>query len=154
MKMEMPQAGPAHAQLARMSGHWRGQETMMPSPWSPKEERRTGILQARVLEGFFVVSDYEQLDASGATSFRGHGVYSYDPHSETYKMYWFDSMGGPGGVAEGRLEGDELTFENSSPMGRHRYRYTFGDGTLRFEMSMAPDGQAFQTLMVGEYRPA
>lgn len=43
--------------------------------------------------------------------------------------------------------------ETLSPMGRHRYRYTFRDGGYRFEMSVSPDGESWQPLMEGDYRP-
>ena len=159
MQFEMPEPGEAHERLLRMTGEWSGEETMMPSPWSPTEEKRTATISSRALEGFFVVSDYVQRNAAGDVTFRGHGVYSYDPQAEEYRMYWYDSMGGPGGIAYGRLDGDVLTFENTSPMGRHRYRYTFGQegarATNRFEMSMAPPGtegeDGWSLLMVGDY---
>jgi hypothetical protein len=113
-----------------------------------------GRIRAKVLESFFVVSDYEQKDGN-QVCFRGHGVYSWDPQAEEYVMYWFDSMGGAGGIARGRLEGNQLTFQNSSPMGHHRYRYTFESNTSTvFEMAMSQDGKSWQVLMVGRYKPA
>lgn len=152
MEFQMPRPTPEHESLKQMTGSWRGVETMMPSAWSPERQERHGRIDARVLEGFFVVSDYEQR-AGDQVTFRGHGVYSFDAAAREYVMYWFDSMGGAGGVARGKLVADQLTFENTSPMGRHRYRYTFGPGQLVFEMSMSPDGKEWQLLMRGEYRP-
>jgi len=105
-----------------------------------------------VLEGFFVVSEYEQK-AGDQVTFRGHGVYSWDREEEEYVMYWFDSMGGAGGVARGVLEGNVLTFRNTSPMGHHRYRYTLGADEQTFEMAMSPDGEDWQPNMLGRYRP-
>ncbi len=151
MDFQMPQPGPEHEKLAQMAGEWVGEETLAPSPWSPEEQTRHGHLSARVLDRFFVVSDYEQKDAEGQVTFRGHGVYSWDAKEEVYRMHWFDSMGGAGSLAKGRIEGNVLTFENSSPMGRHRYQYTFGDGTQTFEMSMSPDGENWQQLMIANY---
>lgn len=153
MQFEMPRPGPAHAKLKQLSGRWAGPETMLPSPWSPQEEQRFGRIDARVLEGFFVISEYEQK-AGDQVTFRGHGVYSYDPKAEEYVMYWFDSMGGAGGVARGRLEGNQLTFQNTSPMGHHRYRYTFHQGETVFEMAMSQDGSKWDVMMVGKYKPA
>ncbi len=149
----MPRPGPEHEVLKKLSGRWQGSETMMPSPWSPEQQERHGRIEARVLEGFFVVSDYEQRMGDQVT-FRGHGVYSYDPPKQEYVMYWFDSMGGAGGVARGKFQGNQLTFENTSPMGRHRYRYTFEAKTTVFEMSMSPDGKEWHLLMKGTYQPA
>ena len=152
MDMELPQKGPEHEELARLVGEWKGRERMLPSPWSPTEQERNSQISARMLEGFFLISDYEQRDADGQVCFRGHGVYGWDPRGELYTMYWVDSMGGPGGRAEGRLEGDVLTFENSSPMGHHRYRYTFeGSDAYTFEMAMSADGSNWHQLMEGHY---
>ncbi|MCP3918916.1 MAG: DUF1579 domain-containing protein [bacterium] len=151
MEMQVPQPGPEHERLAQLAGEWKGEEIMSPSPWSPVEQRRVGHIRARMLEGFFVVSDYEQT-MDGEVAFRGHGVYSWDPAAGEYVMYWFDSMGGAGGVARGHLEGNQLTFQNTSPMGHHRYRYTFEDGGMVFEMAMSPDGEEWQTLMKGQYQ--
>ncbi len=104
-----------------------------------------------MLDGFFAVSDYVQRNGDEVT-FRGHGVYSWDPAASCYKMYWFDSMGGPGGLADGQLEGNVLTFQSESPMGKHRYRYTFSDNETKFEMAMSEEGESWQDLMVGLYR--
>ena len=76
----------------------------------------------------------------------------WDPQAEQYLMYWFDSMGGRGSVSKGCLEGDVLTFQSTSPMGHHRYRYTFEGAQTVFEMAMSEDGEAWQTMMVGRYR--
>jgi len=152
-QMEMPRPGPEHEVLAKLSGNWKGKETMLPSPWAPQKQERQGRIAARVLEGFFVVSEYEQA-AEGQVTFRGHGVYSYDPKDKKYLMYWFDSMGGAGGVAKGDYANGVLTFLNTSPMGHHRYRYTFKPGHTRFEMAMSQDGKAWNDLMVGDYTPA
>ena len=154
MDFEMPAPGPAHEVLRRMCGEFLGDETMLPSPFSPEASKRTSTMKIRMLEGFFAVSQYEQYSGDAVT-FRGHGVYSWDPANACYKMYWFDSMGGAGGVADGHVEANVLTFRNTSRMGHHRYRYTFGDGgTMTFEMAMSQDGESWQTLMDGRYRPA
>lgn len=149
----MPTPGPEHAVLARLAGTWEGPETMQPSPWSPAAETRHGRSESRVFEGFFVVSEYVQR-AGDAITFRGHGVYSFDPADKKYVMYWFDSMGGAGGVARGTMDGNVLTFLNASPMGHHRYRYTFGDGTLRFDMALSKDGTTWTDLMNAAYKKA
>jgi len=152
MENQMPAPGPLHDRLRALTGHWAGTEQMMPSPWSPEPSTRQGTIRARMLDGFFVISEYEQTDAAGAVVFRGHGVYSVDPETDECLMYWFDSMGGKGGVARGSFDGNRLAFENTSPFGRHRYSYTFEEGTTVFEMAMASaEGGEWQTLMRGEY---
>ncbi|MFT4538853.1 MAG: hypothetical protein ACI841_000453 [Planctomycetota bacterium] len=153
MNMKMPKPGPAHDNIAKMVGDWNGDETMAPSPWCPEEQQRSGKVTARMLENFFVISDYTQVH-DGKVTFRGHGIYSWDPASEEYIMYWFDSMGGAGGVARGQCEGNQLTFENTSPMGQHRYQYTFEGSGYTFEMLMSPDGSTWHSMMIGKYTTA
>lgn len=152
MTFDMPKPGPEHQKLSALCGRFVGEERMLPSPWSPEEQTRTGTLHARMLEGFFVISDYEQHMGDQVT-FRGHGVYGWDPQKECYRMYWFDSMGGAGGIADGHMEGNVLTFRNESPMGHHRYRYTFEEGQTIFEMAMSQDGENWSVSMIGHYRP-
>lgn len=152
MSHEMPKPGPEHAVLARLSGHFRGDEVMMANGWCPEQMQSTGTIRARMLDGFFVISDYEQKIGDRVT-FKGHGVYSWDPHRKCYRMYWFDSMGGPGGIADGQMSGDVLTFENTSPMGRHLYRYTFAADHTRYEMAVRPEGGEWMPLMDATYRP-
>lgn len=153
MEFEMPRPGPEHAYLARMAGRFVGEETMLPSAWCPDRQERASKVTAKVLDGFFVVTDYEQSDGKQIT-FRGHGVYSWDAQNSRFRMYWFDSMGGPGGVADGVADGNVLTFENTSPFGRHRYRYTFHDDRYEFEMAVAQEGGDWVPQMTAVYRPA
>jgi hypothetical protein len=151
MSQGMPTPGVPHQKLAALAGDFVGEETMMPSTWCPEKQQRTCTIRSRVFEGFFVVTDYEQRSGEEVT-FCGHGVYAWDPERDRYKMYWFDSMGGAGGVAEGGLDGNVLTFSNTSPMGHHRYRYTFEDDATLFEMAMSSDGEDWKLLLEGRYR--
>ena len=150
-----PIPAPEHKTLERMAGNWLGTETLFPSAWTPQKSQHSSQVNARMLEGFFLISDYEQRDEMGKeVTYRGHGVYSWNPEKSCYVMYWFDSMGGAGGVANGTLEGDVLTFSTSSPMGEHRYRYTFEESGYRFEMAMSQNGEEWQILMEAAYRRA
>ena len=152
MEMQMPRPGPEHEVLKRFTGDWTGEETMFPAPWHPEQRTTRGRTVCKMLDGFFAVSDYVQHSGK-EVSFQGHGVYSWDPAAREYVMYWFDSMGGAGGVARGTLDGDVLTFETTSPMGRHRYRYTLGAEEMVFEMAIRPEGADWHEMMRGVYRP-
>jgi len=155
--MNIPTPGPEHAQLARLAGTWLGEETMHPSSWTPQARQATSKITCdMLLDGFFLVSDYEQYSGDTVT-FRGHGVYGWDPHKERFTMHWFDSMGmDPGAPALGTLEGNRLEFRNESPMGMHRYVYEFqDDGTYTFHMGVSNDGgETWQAQMDGKYRKA
>ena len=147
----MPQPGPEHEVLQKMVGDWVSEETMHPSPWCPEPSSTKGRSVTRMFEGFFAVTDYEQ-EKDGEVSFRGHGVYGWDPATREYVMYWVDSLGGAGGVARGTYEDGVLTFRNSSPMGENRYRYTLGDGEMQFQIATSRDGTTWRPMMDSVYR--
>ena len=90
----------SHAPVTCSTGGARtrtfGDEVMHRSPWSPKRQEPTCKLSVRMLDGFFVIPDDEQHGGDRVT-FRGHGVYGWDPVAAFYKMCGFDSIGGPGG---------------------------------------------------------
>ena len=68
MQMEMPKPGPEHEILARLSGKWSGTEIMFPSPWCPEQQESLGVIDARTLDNFFVISDYEQRKGDEVTT--------------------------------------------------------------------------------------
>jgi hypothetical protein len=76
----MPKPGPEHKQIAKLAGKLgRRGEARAPSPFDAKG----GTAKARVtnrlaLDGFIVTQDYEQ-ERDGKVSFRGHGVFGFDP---------------------------------------------------------------------------
>jgi hypothetical protein len=149
----MPQPGPEHEVLRRMTGDWTCEETMHPSAWSPETKTAEGRSSTRMLDGLFAITDYEQLKA-GKVTFRGHGIHGWDPKANEYVMYWVDSMGGAGGVARGTYADDVLTFRNRSPMGHNRYRYTFVGEEMHFQIATSKDGETWQAMMDSVFRPA
>jgi hypothetical protein len=150
--MDMPKPTDAHKQLRRLAGTWRGEETMHPSPWDPQG----GVAQANItsqvgLDGFAVIGDYEQ-SRGGQVCFRGHSIFTFDPASQDYILYWFDTMGMPPNQFRGRFQGDSLTLTDSGPMGQHRMTYTFTDeGRMSSKMEMSQDGTRWSTLFEGVY---
>ncbi|MCB9562547.1 MAG: DUF1579 family protein [Kofleriaceae bacterium] len=149
----MPEPGPPHANLARLAGTWRGDETLFPSPWSPEERTATGAFTARMgCDGLWLLSDYEE-SRDGAVFFRGHGVYGWDAARARYTMYWVDSMGGHPAETLGDWQDDVLTFSNQGAHGHGRYVYEL-DGADRyvFRILSSRDGEAWSPMMEGRYR--
>ncbi len=158
MQFEMPKPSEAHVKLSALAGSWRGEEKMHPSPWDPKGSTAKARIESRMdVDGFFLLTDYVQ-EKNGAASFRGHGVIGWDAPSETYKFFWFDSMGMiPKDPATGRFEGKRLTFEQSCPEKGMSNRYVYDvepDGTYRFAVLMSQDGKTWSPMMEGHYRRA
>ncbi len=154
--MEMPKPDAHHEKLDALVGTWNGEETMAPSPWDPNGGKATAVSKARRdLDGLFLVVDYQQ-HRDGKVTYRGHGVYGWDPADSTYTMYWFDSMGSdPGGPARGKWEGDTLMFQMKSRMGHSRYIYRFKSPTeYDFRIEMSRDGESYQTWLESTYRRA
>src|SRR5881628_181564 len=140
MEMQKPQE--EHRKLHALAGKWRAEEKLYPSPWDPKGGSAIGRFEARVdLGGFFVIADYAQ-ERDGRESYRGHGVFGYDPRQKVYTMSWVDSMDPDSPLpARGKWEGSQLLFENTQPMGKSRYIYTFeGKDRYTFRIDNSRDG--------------
>ena len=151
--MGMPAPAEQHRKLQALSGTWVGEEKLYPSPWDQAGGTATGRIEARPgLDGFFVISDYQQ-ERGGQVTYRGHGVYGYDTQTGRYTMSWFDSMGmSAGAPALGVWEGNVLTFANQTPMGHSRYIYTFqSEGRHTFRMEHSQDGKAWSPFMEATY---
>jgi hypothetical protein len=153
-KMEMPRPGPEHRRLATLAGDWTGEETLFPSPWDAKGGRAKARWHARIdLDGFFLVTDYEQ-ERAGKVTYRGHGVHGFDPKERAYTMCWFDSMGPSSPAAvRGTWEGDTLAYEHRHPMGWARYIYKMkeGDKHFTFRLEQSQDGKQWVPFVEGTY---
>lgn len=151
--MQMPEVTDAHRRLEMLVGIWKGEETLNPSPWDPKGGTATGIVKNRLaLDGFAVIQDYEQI-RDGKTTFKGHGVFQWDPKTSQYALYWWDSMGFPCNDFRGDLKDKVLTVENRGEMGQNRVVMDCSQpGVYRFVMDVSPDGKTWTTFMEGKYR--
>jgi len=153
--MQVPTPTAEHRRLERLAGTWSGEETLFPSPWMPEERRAKGRLRARMeVGGLFLVTDYQEAQG-GEVTFRGHGVYGWDPELRAYTMHWFDSMGGggPQGPARGTWHEDTLTFERQGPEGWARYVYVLeAPNRLTFRIESSQDGSHWSTFLEGRYR--
>ena len=150
--MEMPQPTAEHKSLARFVGTWKGEETLFPSPFHPEERSAIGHCELRMDVGdFFLISNYEEF-VDGVSSYKGHGVYGYDPQAGHFTMHWFDSMGGSyEKPAVGGWDGDSLSFQNVTPQGHARYTHTLeGEGYV-FKIEVSEDGEAWTLFMMGVY---
>ena len=138
--------------MEQLVGSWIGEEKMYPSPWDPQGGTATGrITNRQALDGFAVIQDYKQ-ERDGAVTFRGHGVFCWDPVQQTYLLHWFDSCGTPPNVFEGSFEGNVFTMSCETPMGRNRTVFEIQDENhYAFRMEMSSDGEQWQTLMEGHY---
>jgi len=149
--MEMPRPTDQHRRLETLAGHWTGQETMFPSPWDPKGGTATGRNDMRIaLDGFALITDYEQ-ERDGITTFRGHGVMTWDGKNDRYVLYWLDSMGSPLEVFTGNFEGDVLTVGHGGPMHARLIYDLTRPGILRSSMEMSQDGEAWGKFFTCDY---
>lgn len=151
--MEMPKPRAEHKKLERLTGTWKGTETMYPSEWSPNETKADGVTVSRMaLGGFGVITDYEQ-SIGGQTVFSGHGIYTIEHETNEVLLYWFDSMGSGIETFRGRWSDDTLMLHSHSPMmGHMRLVYEFrSDGTLASSMLRSPDNATWSTVFDGVY---
>ncbi|TPW11974.1 MAG: hypothetical protein FD129_1556 [bacterium] len=151
--MSMPKPTEAHEKLARLAGKWRGIETIHPSPFDPAGGEAEGRVDNRLsLDGWVVVQDYEQ-ERGGTVTFRGHGVFSFDPGRAVHVMTWWDSFGGVASEYTGGWQGDVLRLDAKTPQGPARASFDLSKaGEYGFKMEVSPDGNQWFTFMEGRYR--
>jgi len=152
--MQMPPPTAEHDRLKALVGSWTAEETLHPSAWDPKGGKATATVLSRMdMDGFWLLTDYVQT-RDGKVTYRGHGVFGWDPASSSYLMYWFDSMGSIAAApAKGRLDGNRLVFAQQGPMGHSRYTYDFqAEGKYRFSIEHSQDAKSWATFMDGNYR--
>ncbi len=151
--MPMPTPSAGHRRLEMLVGRWEGIETMHPSQWDPTGGRAVGRTTSRLaLNGLALISDYEQ-ERDGAITFSGHGVYTYDPETDRYSLFWFDSMGSPPEVFRGGFTGDVLTLSHGGPPMHVRLTWDLArSGRMGSRMEMSDDGITWRTLFDAEYR--
>jgi hypothetical protein len=152
--MDMPKPTDAHRQLEKLAGSWVGDETIYPSPMDPQGGTATSRMTAKVVvDGFALVSDYHQ-ERGGVVTYRGHGIFTYEPQSSEYVMYWVDSIGSPGETFRGRLDGSMLALTSRGPMGSFRLSYDLGTpGRLKSRMEMSQDGMNWQPFFDSSFVP-
>jgi hypothetical protein len=150
--MQMPAPTDAHRKLEALAGRWKGEETLAPSPWDPAGGKAVGHVDNRkALEGFMVIQDYEQA-RGGKVTFRGHGVFGYDPHRKRYTLHWFDSMGMGVSVFDGTFDGHLLTLTAVGAQGQTRGVWDFSKpGKYHSRMEVSGDGKKWNLFMEGTY---
>ena len=146
--MEMPEPAAGHRELEKIAGHWEGEETMYPSPWDPKGGTALGRLNARIaLNGFALISDYEQ-ERDGKRTFTGHGVFSYDPKTDTYTLVWVDCMGAPPEIFKGSFEEGVLKLAHGGPGMHVRLTYDVSEpDCLRRSLEVSEDGREWKRFL-------
>jgi len=151
--MGMPTPSSGHVRLQELAGYWEGEETMHPSQWDPKGGVAVGKNNNELsLGGFALISDYVQ-ERDGATTFSGHGVYTYDPKTDRYALHWFDCMGSPPELFVGGFEGDVLTLAHGGPGMHARMTYDLSTpGTMKSMMEMSQDGKDWKVLFEATYQ--
>ncbi len=149
--MDMPALQEGHRRLALLEGTWEGEETMHPSPWDPKGGVAFGRNENTfAVNGFSLLTDYAQI-RDGATTFTGHGIFSYDAEQDLYSLYWVDSIGSPPELFTGRFDGDVLTLGHGGHM---HVRMTWDmtePGRMDSKMEMSQDGVSWNTLFEAIY---
>jgi hypothetical protein len=151
--MDMPKPSAGHRRLELLAGTWEGAETMYSSQWDPEGGTAAGRSENRMaLGGFALIHDYEQK-RDGATTFTGHGIFTFDPKQELYSLHWFDSMGSPPEVFTGGFTGDVLTLGHGAPPFHVRLTWDMSNPDLMAaKMEMSKDGTTWKKMFEAEYR--
>ncbi|HEX4665461.1 MAG TPA: DUF1579 family protein [Chthoniobacterales bacterium] len=142
--MEMPTPSDGHRRLEKIAGQWEGEEKMYPSPWDPQGGTAIGRINSRMaLNGFALINDYEQ-ERNGKIAFNGHGVFTYDPKTESYTLVWVDCMGAPPEIFKGNFDGAVLKLAHGGPGMHVRLTYDMSEpDVMSTSMEMSQDGSAW-----------
>jgi Protein of unknown function (DUF1579) len=151
--MNMPSLSEPHRRLEVLVGAWQGEETLHPTPFDPKGGSAKGIVHnVRALDGFAVVQDYTQ-ERGGRPTFRGHGIFRWDPEGQDYVLHWFDSMGQEPSTFRGTFEDQVLTLSSRQSHGMVRAAWDFRrPDQYAYRMDVSPDGDRWSPFMEGIYR--
>jgi hypothetical protein len=150
--MEMPKPTDAHRKLQSLVGTWKAEEKMFPSPWDPKGGTAVGrAINRLALDGFAIIQDYEQT-SKDVVNYWGHGIFTWDPASQSYVLYWFDSLGMGVNVFKGSFDENKLTLTYKSDQGYTRASWKFtSDKSYAYKMEVSGDGNQWQPMMEGSY---
>ena len=100
-----------------------------------------------------LIQDYS-ADRDGKRWLSAHAVFLFDEPTESYNLFWFDSLGFvPAQPAPGKWNGENLSFVRVSPRGQTRHLYTFSSSDrylLRLESSF-DGGVTWALVMEGSY---
>lgn len=137
--------------LSALAGHWRGEETILPTPWGPGGPAHSRIVARPALDGRVLLYDYA-AERDGAAWLSAHAVFGADEAG--FRLHWFDSLGFvPTEPAPGRWQDGALVFERRSPRGRTRHVYAF-EGAERHTLALDSsfdDGASWTPVMRGIY---
>lgn len=151
--MNQPQPTALHQQLAKLAGHWQGEETMYP-PDQPSGVQVTSVVQSRIeLDGWFLFMGYAQLQ-DGAASYTAHGVMGCDDDGKQVTLHWFDSQGwNPSDPFRGTWDGETLQLSCQNVNGHDRLTYELqGDDAYFTRVENSADGETWKTLVEGAFR--
>ena len=151
--MNQPLVNPQE-KLSAFVGTWIGEDTIFPAPWAPQGGSGvTTYVGALGLDGKFVLGNDVQK-GPGQPDYLAHKVYGFDRAEGVYTFHLFDSTGqNPAQPAKGQWSGNNLTFEQITPMGRFRFSYTFvAEDSYVFRMFLSRDGEHWAQLIEGNYK--
>src|ERR1043165_270851 len=82
--------GAGQALLAQMAGKWDVVKTFFPREGAPTRTRGT-CTQKMVHDGHFLQSEFTWLDDKGKPKSTGTGVSGFDPKTNKFTTFWYDS---------------------------------------------------------------
>ncbi|EQB63503.1 MAG: hypothetical protein RBG1_1C00001G1082 [candidate division Zixibacteria bacterium RBG-1] len=158
MPMGMPPMPTAElAKLDVFLGTWSGDETINFPGMPPNTKTKSTIVTKKTLGGMYIMGSYKggwEVDGK-KTDFEGMSLTTYDAMKQTYREWWFDSMGW-GSESQGKWVDDKTyVAESSGDMGGQPFKQRGTTNivsptkhTTKMEMDM---GQGWVTTMEGTY---
>lgn len=91
---------PQHKVLAREAGVWDA--TIRDYSQGPEASESKGVETNTLIGGLWLISDFQ--GSAGGVTFRGHGLYGYDPKKGKYVGSWVDTLSSEMNVLEGTYD--------------------------------------------------
>jgi hypothetical protein len=143
----------AIALLAEDVGTWDVTLEIRPGP-DAEPNKTTGVATNRMVGGRWLVGDL-----STESGFEGHGVYGWNPTTESYLGSWVDSMGGSIAEAVGTWDAETQTMAYEVAVAYQGQTIVYREVTRRLDadtreyrnLMPAPDGGEF-TAISATYR--
>lgn len=156
---EFPAPQMEHEWLKKFAGEWETESEMPGAPGEPAMKCK-GTMNARMLGGFWVVSDYKG-DIMGTTMTAVQTI-GYDPQSKKYVGTWVDSMLNHLWKYEGTVdaagktfaleaEGPNFTTPGKTAKFRDAYEFKSADHIYMTSSMLGDDGK-WVTFMTGNIR--
>ena len=132
-----PKFGPALAKLSFLAGTFTTENKTHDTPMGKGGPGKGRSIDHWGLDSLYLMTSYEGTMA-GMGNYEGHGMFTYDGPTQSYKCWWFDNYGNHNEYT-GNFVGDTLALEAEIPSPQ---------GSVKEKIMWHPEGKKVKFRMV------